>query len=285
MRILILLIAFVMVTCQQNPQTGKAYEKVAEELQSLNDEYAAAWMNGEVEKCLSMMTPDYVNYLSYHNTQNRQAVEDMFFNMAETNTIANARFDRKELFVHDNMAYEFGYLTQDITPNSGGETQTSRSRYITVFKKHEGEWMFHRWMPQPETAPAQSKEEISGELAGIYDMMAEITLDWDDEKAASIWTDDGLNMPAYGITQNKEELLEFVREIALNNQWEILEYKPLELFVHGDMAYEFSLFEHNATPNSGGETVNTKMRCITVYKFEDGKWKWHRWMPQHYMGE
>ena len=80
-------------------------------------------------------------------------------------------------------------------------------------------------------------------------------------------------MPAYGVSQNKEEMLDFVKDITLNNKWEIVDYKPLELFVHEDMAYEFSLLEHNATPNDGGETVNTKMRCITVYKRINGVWK------------
>jgi ketosteroid isomerase-like protein len=136
-----------------------------------------------------------------------------------------------------------------------------------------------------ETVAKQSKEEVAREIAGIYEMMAEGTLNWDDEKARSMWTKDGLNLPAYGMTQNREELIEFCREIALNNKWEILDYKPLELFVHGDMAYEFSLFEHNTTPNDGGETINTKMRCISVYKKENGQWKLHRWMPQFYAGE
>jgi ketosteroid isomerase-like protein len=136
-----------------------------------------------------------------------------------------------------------------------------------------------------EEALIQSKEEVAREIAGIYEMMAEGTPNWEDEKARSLWTEDGINMPVYGMTQNREELIEFCREIALNNKWEILDYKPLELSVHGDTAYEFSLFEHNTTPNEGGETVNTRMRCISVYKREDGKWKLHRWMPQYYTEE
>lgn len=136
-----------------------------------------------------------------------------------------------------------------------------------------------------ETTATQTKEEVAREIAGIYEDMAEGALNWDDEKAASLWTEDGLNMPVYGLTQNRKELIDFCREIALNNRWEILDYKPLELFVHGDMAYEFSLFEHNTTPHDGGETVNTKMRCISVYKKENGQWKLHRWMPQYSTGQ
>ncbi len=136
-----------------------------------------------------------------------------------------------------------------------------------------------------ETVAKQSKEEIAREIAGIYEVMQEEALNWDDEKARSLWTADGINMPVYGMTQNREEMIEFCKEISLNNKWEILDYEPLELFVHGDMAYEFSLFEHNTTPNEGGETVNTKMRCISVYKRDNGQWKLHRWMPQYYTGE
>lgn len=140
-------------SCQKTNKANKTDitdQEVAEIIQTFNDEYANAWMNGEVEKCLSMMTPDYVNYLTYDNTQNRKKVEDMFYNMAKANSIANASFDRIEIFIHEDMAYEFGYLTQDITPKNGGETTTSRSRYITVFKKINDKWLFHRWMPQPE---------------------------------------------------------------------------------------------------------------------------------------
>jgi ketosteroid isomerase-like protein len=136
-----------------------------------------------------------------------------------------------------------------------------------------------------KTEAIQSKEEVAREIAKIYEEMAKRTLNWDDEKAASLWTEDGINLPAYGLTQNRKELIVFCRDIALNNRWEILDYKPLELFVHGDMAYEFSLFEHNTTPHGGGGTVNTKMRCISVYKKENGRWKLHRWMPQYFTGE
>lgn len=132
-----------------------------------------------------------------------------------------------------------------------------------------------------ETKTIQSKEEIAKEIAKIYETMREITSNWDDVKASILWSEDGINMPAYGVTQNKKEMLDFCKDISLNNKWEIVDYKPLELFVHDDMAYEFSLFEHNATPNDGGETVNTKMRCASVYKRVDGKWKIHRWMPQY----
>ena len=132
-----------------------------------------------------------------------------------------------------------------------------------------------------ETLAIQSKEEITKEIAELYEKMKRDAVNWDDEEASSIWTDDGKNMPFYGIAQNKQEMLRFVKDISLNNQWEIVDYTPLELFVHDDMAYEFSLFEHNTTPKEGGKTVNTKMRCITVYKRINGTWKIHRWMPQY----
>jgi ketosteroid isomerase-like protein len=130
-----------------------------------------------------------------------------------------------------------------------------------------------------ETTAVQSKEEVAREIAKIYEEMAKSMLNWDDNN--DLWTEDGINMPLYGITQNIKEMMDFLKDIALNNRWEMVDYKPLELFVHDDMAYEFSLFEHNMTPKAGGETVNTKMRCISVYKREDGKWKLHRWMPQY----
>jgi ketosteroid isomerase-like protein len=149
MRLLIILMALLLLACSQNPQSGQAYEKAAEELQVLNNEYCVAWMDGDMETCLSMMTTDFVNYL-VDNTQNREQVEDMFHNIPENMTTANAAFKRDELFVHDDMAYEFGYFIRDITPKRTGESRKVRDRYITVFKKQDGEWKFHRWMPQPD---------------------------------------------------------------------------------------------------------------------------------------
>ena len=149
MRLLILLIVFYLAACQQNQQSGQAYDKAAEEIQILNDAYCTAWMNGEVEECLSMMTPDYVNYL-VNNTQNRLEVEDMFNSITENTITTDAIFKRDELFVHDEMAYEFGYFIRNIAPKSGGKTRSAKDRYITVFKKQDGQWKFHRWMPQPD---------------------------------------------------------------------------------------------------------------------------------------
>lgn len=134
-----------------------------------------------------------------------------------------------------------------------------------------------------ETKTVQSKEEVAEELLKIWDEMSITAEIWDSKIAASLWTDDGINMPVYGVNQNREEMLAFIKDIVDNNKWDFVEFKPLELFVHDGMAYEFSLLEHNMTPNDGGETVNTKMRCITVYKKIDNVWKLHRWMPQYYV--
>ena len=159
MRLLTLFIALLLVACQQNPQSGQAYNKAAEELQALNEDYWTAWMNGDTEACLSMLTPDFVNYL-VDNTQNRQETEDLFTWFAENITTTNAISKRDELFVHDDMAYEFGYFLRDITPKRTGKTRSIRDRYITVFKKQDGQWKFHRWMPQPDppaVGPAGSR--------------------------------------------------------------------------------------------------------------------------------
>jgi len=132
-----------------------------------------------------------------------------------------------------------------------------------------------------EIKQVQSKEEVARELLKIWDVMSMTAESWDLKIAASLWTDDGINMPVYGINQNREEMLAFIKNIVDNNKWEFVEFKPLELFVENNMAFEFSLLEHNMIPNDGGKTVNTKMRCISVYKKEDGDWKIHRWMPQY----
>ena len=134
-----------------------------------------------------------------------------------------------------------------------------------------------------ETQIEQTNAEVAEELLKIWDTMYTSTEKWDVNVAKSIWTEDGINMPVYGISQNRQEMLDFIKDIVVNNKWEFVEFKPLELFVHDDLAYEFSLVEHNITPNNGEETVNTKMRCISVYKKVNGVWKIHRFMPQYSM--
>jgi ketosteroid isomerase-like protein len=146
-----------MMSCKQSLQPEQSLDRVSEDLKALNHDYASALMNGETEECLSMMTPDFVNYISFQSTQRLKEVEKMIFDLTAKNTIEHVEFDRTELFVHGNMAYEFGILTQDITPKSSGKKRTSKARYISVFKRHEGVWKYHRWMPQPETPSGQTK--------------------------------------------------------------------------------------------------------------------------------
>ena len=89
--ILITVLLLATFSCQQNPQSGQAYDKAAKELQELNEQYCTYWMNGDMEACLSMMTPNYVNYL-VNNTQNRVETEKMFHNIPGNMTTANAVF-------------------------------------------------------------------------------------------------------------------------------------------------------------------------------------------------
>ncbi len=124
--------------------------EVSEILLTLNNQFSEALENGDADQCLSMMTPDYINYLTYADTQDRQAVDIMFHQIAQNNQLKNVKFTRIEIFIHDDMAYEFGYFTQDILPRNEDKAWTSRARYVTVFKKINDKWYFHRWMPQPE---------------------------------------------------------------------------------------------------------------------------------------
>lgn len=153
MKICIIITIVFLFSCHHEKQPSNTLqneEEVSELLLTLNDQYAEALESSKADQCLSMMTPDYINYLTYHDTQNRQAVDVMFHQIAQNMKLENVKFTRTEIFIHDDMAYEFGYFTQDITPKNGGEIQTSRARYITVFKKINDKWLFHRWMPQPE---------------------------------------------------------------------------------------------------------------------------------------
>jgi ketosteroid isomerase-like protein len=125
-------------------------EKTAAELTSLWADYLDAWKRGDHETCLSYMTEDdYINMPSLASTTDFAATGEMFINLFENNIIERADFTPIELFVHDSMAYEFGYLDQEWINRSTGDTMQFKKRCMSVWKKTvDGSWRLHRWMAQ-----------------------------------------------------------------------------------------------------------------------------------------
>ena len=151
--IALLLLTVFIAGCTQQQTTEPATidtKEVARELAEAWDGYLGAWKNGDAETCLSYMTrEDYINMPSYDATQDFQETREMFLSLFESTEIESADFEQGEVFVHEDMAYEFGKLHQVWINKSTGDTTSAHNRCISVWKKMEGDsWKLHRWMAQ-----------------------------------------------------------------------------------------------------------------------------------------
>lgn len=149
---LLMLAMFIAACTQQQAAESPAIDKeaVASELAEAWDGYLVAWKNGDAEACLSYMTQDdYLNMPSYDATQDFQETREMFQSFLENIKIENASFEQGEVFVHEDMAYEFGKLHQVWIDASTGDTTSVHNRCMTVWKKTEDDsWKMHRWLAQ-----------------------------------------------------------------------------------------------------------------------------------------
>jgi ketosteroid isomerase-like protein len=65
-----------------------------------------------------------------------------------------------------------------------------------------------------------------------------------------------------------------------SNTVAIINQNTTEVFVHGEMAYEFGTQELRIQPRDA-ELVTTKFCYVSVFKMQaDGSWKWHHWFGQ-----
>lgn len=148
---LLMLAMFIAACTHQHPEetTKINKEEVASELEKTWDNFSAAWKSGDAEACLSYMTPDYINMPSYDATQDFQETREMFLSLFENIKIESAKFEQGEVFVHEDMAYEFGKLHQVWINASSGDTTSVHNRCMTVWKKTEDDsWKMHRWLAQ-----------------------------------------------------------------------------------------------------------------------------------------
>jgi ketosteroid isomerase-like protein len=124
-------------------------EEVAAELSSTWAAFTDAWEKGDVEACLSYMDEDYINMPSLEATTDFTATGEMFTAVFENNIIESAQVRPIELYVHDDMAFEFTYMDQVWINKSTEDTSQFTNRCLSVWKKMEdGNWKLLRWMAQ-----------------------------------------------------------------------------------------------------------------------------------------
>ncbi len=150
--LLILVIFFLVIGCtQKEPKSiPKLNEDVViENLAVILEDFFEAWQSGDAEKCVSYLTTDYINMPSLDATTDFQATQEMFQDALAKNIIEDLEYKQIEIFVHSNMAYEFGWLDQTWINNESNDTIDTHTRCITVWKKlDDGTWKLHRWMAQ-----------------------------------------------------------------------------------------------------------------------------------------
>lgn len=149
----VLLVIVVLIGCTQkmsDVDNTIDKEEISNELVKIWDDYLVAWKSGDLETCLYYLTSeDYLNMPSIDATQDYQETKEMFQNVFENNIIESANYKQTEVFVHAEMAYEFGMLDQVWISKLSGDTMQSITRCISVWKKMEDEsWKLHRWMAQ-----------------------------------------------------------------------------------------------------------------------------------------
>lgn len=149
----VLTVLIVLFGCaQETPDADNTInkEEISNELAKIWDDYLVAWKSGDKETCMNYLTSeDYLNLPSVDATQDYQETEEMFQNVFENNIIESANYKQTEVFVHADMAYEFGKLDQVWISKVSGDTMQFFNRCISVWKKMEDEsWKLHRWMAQ-----------------------------------------------------------------------------------------------------------------------------------------
>ncbi len=143
---------FVFYGCSQNQKpdlTAQDIAKVRKDIEQTWKQFIVKWEQGDAVAVADFYTDDAINMPLINLTQKgKDEIATLFTDMLSTNKIDVVSQNVNEVFVHENMVYEFGTLEQIVKPRDA-EATTQKFRYISVFKKQsDGSWKFHRWMGQ-----------------------------------------------------------------------------------------------------------------------------------------
>lgn len=149
--IFICLVSFsLLLGCsqQQNQDlTEQEKAQVRKEIEQTWKDFIVEWEKGDGVAAASFFTADAINMPSFSVTQNdKDRIETLFTNGFKRGKIEVIGQKVNEVFVHGDMAYEFGKLEQIFKRST--EIDTQQMRYISVLKKLPDGWKFHRWMAQ-----------------------------------------------------------------------------------------------------------------------------------------
>ena len=115
---------------------------------------------------------------------------------------------------------------------------------------------------------SENEAEVAEQLSQIWEEFNEAMNNKDIEKTMSYFTEDFINYPFYGSTQDGfEETKIFFKSFIENRPSQDLVYEQVEVKVLGDFAFEVALL--------------TGQRSFSIFKKQnDGSWKFYRWIGQ-----
>ena len=147
-----IILSFMILGCT-NETTDKTdslnKEEISGQINKTWDDFILAFNNGDIDKAMSLVSDDYINMPSYDLTQNYDETKAMFQGMIDNNFVQWNSYTQTEIFVHPDMAYQFGLIDMVLINKTSGDTVINNNRSITVWKKmDDGSWKFYRWLGQ-----------------------------------------------------------------------------------------------------------------------------------------
>ena len=85
----------------------------------------------------------------------KEALTQFFERIWSPVDVTNRKHKVEEVRVSGDLAFAWGYFSNDVTPRAGGETRSAGGKFLVVFARDEdGNWKRHVLMPMRE-APAK----------------------------------------------------------------------------------------------------------------------------------
>lgn len=128
------------------------WTKADSEIDKLYHAWGEAFQSKNVDAILSLLTPDYVLWPAGAPAMSRDSLVPRLVATLSSYDITPS-FEREELLVAGDFAFERGWDIQRICPSSGGEVKTQRQRVFLVLQRGtDGRWRFARGMSHPGPA-------------------------------------------------------------------------------------------------------------------------------------
>jgi ketosteroid isomerase-like protein len=126
-----------------------ATSDTAASIKALHRAWSAAVARGDIDSALQLLASDYTLWAPATAPVTREALRPVLSAALQQFEITSA-FERDELLVSGELAFERGWDIQSTCPRGGGETQKQRQYLFLILRRgNDGQWRFARAMRQP----------------------------------------------------------------------------------------------------------------------------------------